>query len=125
MRKNRLPSLLVLLSLILLLSACGGEAEETINPDIAPYMARINGADYFYDGTDMPEDYMVEDSQIAGHITSVVPPNRTPSKDDESNIDLALNAPYAPYSDDQYPDAFLISIDGRWRLFYLDEDRQQ
>lgn len=123
MRKNRLPSLLVLLSLILLLSACGGEAEETINPDIAPYMARINGADYFYDGTDMAEDYTVEDSQITGHITSVVPPNRAPAKDDESNM-VALNAPYAPYSDDQYPDAFLIFFDGRWCLFYLDEDRR-
>lgn len=124
MRKSRLRYLIALLPLLLVLPSCGSGTDIYHNPDLAPCMARINGADYYYDGTDMAEDYTVEDSQIAGHITSVVPPNRVPTKDDESNM-VALNAPYAPYSDDQYPDAFLIFFDGRWCLFYLDEDRQQ
>ena len=79
----------------------------------------------YYCKLDMEEDYTVEDSQIMGYIISVVPITQGPAKDDEANFDNALNAPYARYSDDEYPDAVLVPFAGCWHLFAPFEARQE
>ena len=122
MYRNKLHSLLALLIIILLFSSCGGE--EAKNPNTWPPMVRIDGVDYVYH-KDLAEDYVVEDSQITGYITSVVPITQGPTKDDEANIGTALNAPYARYSDDEYPDAVLVPFAGCWHLFAPSEARQE
>lgn len=120
--RNKLRSLLAFLIFLLLFSACGGE--EAKNPNIWPCMVRIDGVDYVLH-KDLAEDYVVEDSQITGYITSIVPITQGPTKDDEANIGTAMNAPYARYSDDEYPNAILIPFGGCWNLFVPFEERQE
>lgn len=122
MNRNKFHFPLALLIFLLLFSSCGGE--EAKNPNTWPLTIRVDGVNYYYK-LNMAEDYTVEDSQIMGYIISVVPITQGPAKDDEANFDNALNAPYARYSDDEYPDAILIPFGGCWHLFAPFEARQE
>jgi len=120
--RNKFHFPLALLIFLLLFSSCGGE--EAKNPNTWPLTIRVDGVNYYYK-LNMAEDYTVEDSQITGYITSVVPITQGPTKDDEANFPAAQDAPYVRYSDDEYPDAFLSPFGGCWRLFVPSEERQE
>lgn len=115
--------ILILLPILLLISACAGNDTDK-NPNTWPCMVRIDGVDYVYE-LDMEEDYMVDDSQVIGYITSVVPITQGPTKDDEANFPAALDAPYVRYSDDEYPDAVLVPFGECWHLFCPSERQRQ
>lgn len=116
MRKNSIWPLLVLLPILLTISSCANRDREEIRWAL-PLMIRIDGLDYVYE-SDMDEDFAVEDSQITGYITSIVPIDQSPTKDNEGNFPAAQDAPYVRYSDDEYPDAILVPLlDGLWHLF--------
>lgn len=123
MHKNATRYLLVLLLILLPISSCANHDRETIEWAM-PLMARIDGVDYILETT-LDEDYTVDDSQITGYITSVVPITQGPTKDDEANFPAAQDAPYVRYSDDEYPDAILIPFGGYWNLFTPFEEGQE
>ena len=120
--------------LALLVNGCGSadlwannsDPAETADP---PVESTVNDADVtwalppmimvegeLYQDIGLPKhNITVEDDQILGYISSVVSITDVPKQDGEANYEIS-GAPYARWSDADYPDAIIVYHDRAWYL---------
>ena len=59
---------------------------------------------------------LIEEGQILGYITSVVPLTTMPTHNDEANYPAALNAPYAHWTDEEFGEVYVIKYGYGWHI---------
>lgn len=81
-----------------------------------PLMIMAEDAVYQHGSGALDASVTIEDSQILGHITTVVN-NRVPARNGEANFPAALDAPYTRCPLEEYPDAIVVFFARQWYIF--------
>ena len=97
-----------LLCLLLLLTGCQVR-EAPQSPNTMPPSVMYEGILYRTTGKQLPAE--VDDSAIAGYVTSTVPPSQLPTENGQANFD-GLNTPFAITAE-----GFLVLLANEWTLF--------
>ena len=120
MSKRLICGAILMLFLLLLLVYAKPSDEDEVVANAAPPVVMLEGKFYVNYGDALPSSVKVSESQILGHISSVIPPeSRTqmPGKDQEANFPAGQDAPYARCPLEEYPDGFVVFFTHQWYIF--------